>query len=109
MTESPPVTPEVIPPQQARAALRAKITATLGEQWDSPDSAWRIVTYHDYMARLNRGRHNVDFYVDYFNAEVRVESSEIHQGQETGWLFAWMFLSAVALIILLIARIVGWV
>ena len=95
-----------IPGEQARAILEQAIRDRLGEGWDSEDSGWAVVTSHDYMARLNRGRVNVDFYVDLLG-RVTVEQQEINAGQDTGRLFAWMFLLLALAIALLLARIIG--
>jgi hypothetical protein len=96
-----------IPGEQARAILEQAIRERLGENWDSEDSGWAVVSSHDFMSRLNRGRVNVDFYVDLLG-NVTVEEKAVNPGQDTGRLFAWMFLLLSLGIAFLLAKIVGW-
>ncbi|HLV37760.1 MAG TPA: hypothetical protein VKY59_21755 [Spirillospora sp.] len=96
-----------IPGEQARAILEQAIRQRLGENWDSEDSGWAVVSSHDFMARLNRGRVNVDFYVDLLG-NVTIEEKAVNPGQDTGRLFAWMFLLLSLGIAFLLAKIVGW-
>lgn len=103
--QTPP--PQVLPPQEAKARLRAAIEAQLGTDWDAPNSRWTVVSSHDYMARLNKGRVNVDFYVDYFSGEVRVEVQEVNAGQEAGRTFAWVLLCLGAVLVFVVARVLG--
>ncbi len=98
---------EPIPPEQARAILDAAMKQRLGEDWEDEDSGWLLVTGHDYMARVTRGRLNVDFYVDLLGA-VSVEEKEISPAQESGRMLAWIFLMLSLGIAFLLARAVGW-
>ncbi len=95
-----------IPGAQARAILEQAIRDQLGPNWDHEDSGWAVVTSHDFMARLNKGRVNVDFYVDLLG-NVTVEQKEVNPGQDTGRLFAWMFLLACLGIAFLLAKSIG--
>jgi hypothetical protein len=95
-----------IPGEQARAILEQAIRDRLGADWDNEDSGWAVVTSHDFMARLNKGRVNVDFYVDLLG-QVTVEEKLVSPGQDTGRLFAWMFLLAMMGVAFLLARIFG--
>jgi len=95
-----------IPGEQARAILEQAIRERLGEHWDDEDSGWAVVTSHDYMARLNKGRVNMDFYVDLLG-NVTVEEKTVSPGQDTGRLFAWMFLLLSLGIVFLLAKIIG--
>jgi hypothetical protein len=104
MTE--PVEP--ISAEQARAALEAAIRQHLGDNWRDEDSGWDIVTQHDYMARLSRGRVNVDFYVDLLG-NVEVKTSEISPVQDSGRLIVWSLLIVSIILALVIARIVGFI
>jgi hypothetical protein len=61
--------------EQARQILQAAIREKLGDNWDDEETGWVITTGHDYMARLTRGRTNVDFYVDLLG-NVTVEQTE---------------------------------
>ncbi|MBZ0303663.1 MAG: hypothetical protein K8J31_28240 [Anaerolineae bacterium] len=96
-----------IPGEEARAILEQAIRDRLGEDWDREDSGWAVVSSHDYMARLNKGRINIDFYVDLVG-KVRIEEKPVNPGQDTGRLFAWMFLLASLGIGFLLAKIIGW-
>ena len=104
MTENPI---EPIPAEQARQILEAAIRERLGDDWQDDENGWVRVTGHDYMARLNKGRVNLDFYVDLLG-NVNVEEKEISPGQDNGRLIAWMLLLVSVGIAMLIARIVGW-
>lgn len=98
---------EPIPPEQARAILDAAMRQRLGDDWQDEDSGWQLVTGHDYMARVTRGRLNVDFYVDLLGS-VSVEEKEINAAQESGRMLAWIFLILSLAIAFLLARAVGW-
>jgi len=98
---------EPIPPEQAREILEKAMRERLGDDWHDEDSPWQWVTGHDYMARVTRGRTNVDFYVDLLG-EVSVTESEISPGQDSGRMIAWILLGLSLAIALLLARIVGW-
>lgn len=95
-----------IPGAQARVILEQAIRDRLGPNWDQEDSGWAVVTSHDYMARLNKGRVNLDFYVDLLG-NVSIEEKEVSPGQDTGRLFAWMFLLACLGIAFLLAKSIG--
>jgi hypothetical protein len=99
---------EPIPAEQARVLLEQAIRERLGDDWRDDDSGWTKVTGHDYMARLTKGRVNVDFYVDLLG-NVTVETSEINPAQDSGRMIAWMLLVLSLAIAFLIARIVGFV
>lgn len=105
MTDQPE--PEIIPADEAKDILYTAITAELGHGWDDADSRWTIVTNTAYMARLNKGRVNVDFHVNYFDGEVTVETSEIDHGQETGRIFAWMMFGLFIVLVLATVRALG--
>jgi hypothetical protein len=95
-----------IPPEQARALLEAAIREQLGDDWQDDEDGWTRVTGHDYMARLTRGRTNMDFYVDLLG-NVTVEVRAIGPAQDSGRLIAWMFLLLSLAITFLLARITG--
>jgi hypothetical protein len=99
---------EPIPAEQAREILEQAIRERLGDDWKDDDSGWTKVTGHDYMARVTKGRVNVDFYVDLLG-NVSVETSEINPAQDSGRMIAWMLLLLALAIAFLIARIVGFV
>lgn len=104
-----PDEPQVIPEEEAKALLRAAIEARLGESWDAASSGWSVVSSHAYMARLNKGRTNVDFYVNYFTGEVTTEVKEISGGQDAGRVFAWIFAGLFTVIVIVLARGLGWI
>ncbi len=95
---------EPIPPEQARAILEAAIAARLGPDWEREDSGWVRVTGHDYMARLSRGRVNLDFYVDLVG-NVTVEQSEASATVDGLRLALLLLIGLSVAIALLIVRI----
>ncbi|GIL09399.1 MAG: hypothetical protein BroJett033_9100 [Chloroflexota bacterium] len=97
---------EPIAPEQARQILEAAVRERLGDNWQDEDSGWAVVTSHAYMARLTRGRTNMDFYVDLLGA-VTVEVKEISPVQDSGRLIAWLLLLLSLAIAFLVARIAG--
>ncbi|KXK50996.1 MAG: hypothetical protein UZ13_02089 [Chloroflexi bacterium OLB13] len=54
MSDSAPEPVEPINAEQARSLLYQAIRDRLGEHWDDEETGWRLVTGHDYMARLTR-------------------------------------------------------
>jgi hypothetical protein len=100
MTEIEPISAE-----QARAILDNAITQRLGAQWE--DEGWVLISGNDFMARLTRGRTNIDFYVDLLGA-IKVEEKEINASQDYGRQVAWIFLIASIIIALLLARTAGY-
>lgn len=98
---------EPISPEQARLILNAAIRERLGEDWDREHDGWTLITGHDFMARLTKGRTNIDFYVDLLG-KVTVVEREISPAQDMGRLYAWMFLSGSILIALVLARLAGY-
>lgn len=100
-----PINP--IPPEQARAILEAAIRERLGDHWDDEETGWARVTGHAYMARLTKGRTNLDFYVDLLGS-VTVEEKPISPAQDSGRLIAWMLLIVSLGIAFMVARAIGW-
>ncbi len=97
---------ETIEPEQARKILEQAIRERLGEHWDDEETGWVRVTGHDYMARLTRGRRNMDFYVDLLG-NVTVEEKELSVVQQQGRMMAWMILLGSLLIAYAVARLTG--
>lgn len=97
---------EPISAEQARAILEQAMRERLGDNWQNED--WVLVTGHDYMARVTKGRRNLDFYVDLLG-NVRVEEREVDPGQDSGRLIAWLILLLSLGIAFLLARIAGWI
>lgn len=98
---------EPIAPEAARAILEGAIAEQLGDDWRDEDDGWMIVSMHDYMARLTRGRVNVDFYVDLLG-NVEIKRSQISPAQDAGRLVALTLLALSIAIALMIAHFVGW-
>ncbi len=105
-TGTPPGEIEVLSGEQARALLDAAIRARLGANWDDEETGWVLVTGHDYMARLTRGRTNLDFYVDLLG-NVTVEEKAINPGQAYGRLLAWLLVLGSIGVAFLVARLTG--
>lgn len=105
MTDTPP---EPIAPEVARSRLDSAIREHLGDEWDDEDDGWIVISRHDYMARLTRGRENVDFYVDLLG-NVDIKRSPISPAQDVGRLILWMVVGASLLLALALARAAGWI
>ena len=97
-----------IPPERAREILDNAIRETLGDDWQDEDKGWVLVTGHDYMARLTRGRVNLDFYVDLLG-NVTVEKSENNVAQDSIRLVLFILLALSIVIAFLIVRIASGV
>lgn len=109
----PPFTPpaaqiEPISPEQARALLDAAIAARCGVTWQDEDSGWVLVTGHDYMARLSKGRVNVDFYVDLLGV-VTVQERELSPAQTGGRTVIVVLIVVTLGVVYAAARALGWV
>ncbi|MCC6805638.1 MAG: hypothetical protein IT319_22340 [Anaerolineae bacterium] len=98
---------EPIPPEQAREILERAMRERLGDDWRDESSGWQMITGHDYMARVTRGRINVDFYVDLLG-DVTVTEKAINPAQDSGRALAWVLLLLSLGIAFLVARIAGW-
>jgi len=97
---------EPISPEQARDILEAAIRERLGEHWEDEENGWVRVTGHDYMARVRRGRVNLDFYVDLLG-NVTVEKSQESVTQDSVRLVLLILLGLSLVIAFLIVRIAG--
>lgn len=98
---------EPISGEQARHILETAIRQRLGDTWDDEETGWAMVSGHDFMARLTRGRVNLDFYVDLLG-NVTVEEKEIGAAQASGRLMAWLFLLGSLMVAAIIARLAGY-
>ncbi|MBL8156058.1 MAG: hypothetical protein JNM70_17900 [Anaerolineae bacterium] len=96
--------PDPISPDRARDLLEAAIRERLGDGWEDEESGWARVTGHDYMARVSRGRVNLDFYVDLLG-NVTVEQTESNAAADAGRLLLWIMLGLSIVIALIIVRI----
>lgn len=93
-----------IAPERAREILDNAIRERLGSDWNDEEKGWVLVTGHDYMARLTRGRVNMDFYVDILG-NVTVEKSENNVAQDSIRLVLFILLVLSIVIAFLIVRI----
>jgi hypothetical protein len=98
---------DMIAPEQARQLLDRAMRETLGDDWDDEDSGWQLITGHDYMARVTRGRVNIDFYVDLLG-HVTIEKKTINSAQASGRMLALTLMLLSLGIAYLMARAVGW-
>ncbi len=98
---------EPISEEEARRILEDAIRQKLGENWKDDHEGWAVITSHNYMARLNKGRKNVDFYVDLVG-DVTIEEKDINPAQENGRLIVGLFLGGSLFIAFIIARIAGY-
>lgn len=89
-----------ISPEEASERLDAALAPYL-------EDGWEVRVRHDYMARLTRGEHNLDFYVDLLG-EVEIEEKPLTPGQESGRLVAWIFLILAFFLVLAAASALGW-
>ncbi len=96
-----------IPAEQARQILHHAISARLGSDWDDELEGWTVISQHDYMARLTKGRRTIDFLVDLVG-EVTIEEKEIGGSQEASRTLAFMVLGASVLLAIILARIAGY-
>ena len=88
-------------------ALDRAMAERLGPDWQDEGSGWLLVTGNDYMARVTRGRINVDFMVDLLG-KVTVEERPLTPAQTSGRLIAWTLLLLALGIVYLVARAIGW-
>lgn len=95
--------PEIIPAAAARAAIHAKILATLGEHYERD---WLTIHDADYLVRLNRGVINMDFQCDLLGS-VEVIERPVNPLQASGRFLAWTILVASLFIALFIAFAAG--
>ena len=98
---------EVIPADQARAAIQAAIVAQLGPDWADEDQGWLKVHDSDYLVRLTRRGINMDFHCDLLGA-VSVTEQPANPLQTSGRLIAWMLLGASMLLALALAWASGF-
>ncbi len=99
----PITTPQIEPisPEEARQHLEEAMATYL-------EDGWIVRAEHDYMARLTRGKRNLDFYVDLLG-NVTMEDKALTPGQDSGRLVAWLLLLATFLVVLAFASAVGWI
>lgn len=100
----PPDAIEPIAPEAARQLLEAAIRERLGENWDEGEEGWTLLDSHDYMARLNRGRVNLDFYVDLLG-NVHVEEKRLSPVQESGRIVAALLILVSIVLAIVLAQL----
>ncbi|GAB4572159.1 MAG: hypothetical protein Kow0077_10750 [Anaerolineae bacterium] len=91
---------EPIAPEAARKCLEDAIAPYLAD-------GWVVLVEHDFMARLTRGKRNLDFYVDLLG-EVTIEEQALSPVQDVGRLVAWLLLVVAFLLALALASALGW-
>lgn len=95
---------EPIAPEVARQLLEAAIRDRLGDNWDEGEDGWVVLDSHDYMARLNRGRVNLDFYVDLLG-HVTVEEKQLSPAQESGRIVAALLIFVSIILAIVLAQL----
>ncbi len=98
---------EPVTPEQARAILEAAISARLGPDWRDEDSGWVLVSGHDYMARLARGRQTLDFFVDLLGEMTVKESHEMTSGESLQIVVIILVLLSIVIALLIVRAVSG--
>lgn len=96
--------PQIIPALEARQRLQAAIIAHCGQDWET--NGWLVVHRSDYLMRLTKGEHNVDFACDLLG-QVSITETPISPLQASGRVVAWMVLGASILVAFAIAWATG--
>ena len=86
---------EIIQPEQAAAILEPRIAELEAE-------GWIVMVRHDYMARLTRGKRNLDLHVDLLG-ELSSEEKPITLAQESGQIIAILLVLVFLLLALVLA------
>lgn len=97
---------EPISPEEAHRILYDAIRQKLGPKWDDEETGWAVISQHNYMARLTKGRQNIDFYVDLLG-KVTIEEKAISPAQDAGRVLAVLLLIGAVLVALLISWLTG--
>lgn len=91
---------EPIEPAQAAAVLEPKLAELTAQ-------GWRVIIQTDYMARLTRGRANLDVRVDLLG-NLEMEEKPLTDMQESGRLIAIVLLLITFLLVLTLLSGLGW-
>lgn len=91
---------DVVEPDEARQLLDDALAPYLAD-------GWTVLDRHDFMARLNRGEQNLEFYVG-LTGEITIDEKPLSLIQSSGRVVAWLLLLLTFLIVVGIASILGW-
>lgn len=99
MASSPNAPIEPIMPEAAAAILEPEVQRLEAD-------GWVVMVQTDYMARLTRGRRNMELYVDLLG-ELSIQEKPLDAVQESGRIVAIMLLLVTFIFILTLLSILG--
>jgi len=88
---------KIIEPDEAAAILQPKIT-------ELEAAGWVVMVQHDYMARLTRGKRNLDVQVDLLGV-LHLEEKPLTPAQESGQIVAIILLILILFLVLVLATV----
>jgi hypothetical protein len=94
---------DIIAPKDARIAIRSKINATLGDNWEGE---WTVIHNADYLVRVTKGNINMDFQCDLLG-QVEAIERPINPLQASGRMIAWTILISTLFIAFFIGVATG--
>jgi len=96
-----PSEPEIEPisPQDAEAILKQAVEPYLAE-------GWRVIDRSAYLARLTRGKRNLDLRIDLLG-KVEKQEMDLTPLQDSGRLMAWMLQLTALLVALALSAALG--
>ena len=96
-----PSEPEIEPisPEEAEAILKQALEPYLAE-------GWHVIDHGAYLARLTRGKRNLDIRIDLLG-QVEKEEMGLTPLQDSGRLTAWILLLAALLVVLALSAALG--
>ena len=96
-----PPEPEIEPigPQEAEALLKQAVEPYLAE-------GWRLIDRSAYLARLTRGKRNLDIRVDLLG-QIEKQEMDLTPLQDSGRLMAWILLLAALMVALAFSAALG--
>lgn len=89
----------IIEPDQASVILTQKLDELESE-------GWVMLVRTDYMARLTRGRHNLDVQVDLLG-QIEIRQTALSASQESGQIVGIMLVLALLLLAITLASILN--
>jgi hypothetical protein len=90
---------QIIEPDQAGTILTAKIAELESE-------GWVMIVRTDYMARLTRGRRNLDVEIDLLGS-VSERESPLSAAQESGQIIGVLLILVAVLLVITVASVLG--
>lgn len=90
---------EPISPQAAEAILKQAVEPYLAE-------GWRVIDHNAYLARLTRGKHNLDIRVDLLG-QIEKQETDLTPLQDSGRLMAWILLLTGLMVALALSAALG--